>query len=103
MSSSFYQLFRQTLLTKSILKHSPEYDNVLILYLYSEDNYDLLKISDNKMSKIDNNIFKLWKKILVDPSCFHYCSIDKLFNNFNKKNNDSYEPWFQYISDRYNI
>lgn len=101
--TAFFQLLRHTLLSRFILNYHEEYEDTSILYLYTDGNKDLVKVQDERLKKIDNNLYSLWKKILNKPDIFQYYSINKLFQDYHNNCNETDPFWFKYISERYNL
>lgn len=95
----FYQFFRQQSLAHEMEKAGElNADNVCLLHIAPENNYDFRKVTSPGLRQKGSTAIEVWKSLLREPSRFISLGTKQLFADFD------YEPmraWKAYILERY--
>ncbi|MER9171190.1 hypothetical protein NKI12_28455 [Mesorhizobium australicum] len=98
----FYQLLRQQMLAFHMQKMKEQgADRVSVLHISPAGNKALRKVTSPTLRRFGEDVFAVWKHLLVDPTSFVSCSTESLFGPLLDKAADDDVEWARYLKRRY--
>jgi hypothetical protein len=100
----FYQLLRQTLLAKQIMKADrPEADHVQVVHLYVKANESLLAVTSPAFRALGDTTYEVWRQVLKSPEQFTLIPAEAFFKTAPVSRFREFEPWTLYMKSRYSF
>lgn len=97
-----YQLMRQTLLAAYYREiGGAGIDQVRLVHVAVSENHALRAVASPRLKDLGDDLYEVWKKVLVDPNDFILISTEDLFRAVPIGDFPDLEPWLRYMKSRY--